>query len=77
MTEVVEPIMNYAFNELKFEKLVFVNAVGNTRSRQIKEKNGARLVEVRPAKYVSPTYTEQEIWELTKHSWQVFCGHSQ
>lgn len=69
MTEAVEPVMDYAFNELGFEKLIFTNAVGNTRSRRVKEKTGARLLRVAPAKFVNPKYTEHEIWELTKEEW--------
>ncbi len=69
MTEAVEPVMNYAFNELGFEKLVFANAVGNVKSRRVKEKTGARLIDVRPAKFVNPKYTEHEIWELDKSEW--------
>lgn len=69
MTEAVEPVMDYAFNELGFEKLVFTNAVGNIRSRRVKEKTGAKLVRVAPAKFVNPAYTEHEIWELSKTEW--------
>lgn len=69
MTESVIPIMNFAFNELGFEKLVFTNAVGNIKSRRVKEKTGAKLIEVRPAKFVNPKYTEHEIWELNKSDW--------
>ena len=72
MTEAVVPVMNYAFDILSFEKLVFANAVGNERSRRIKEKTGARLIDVRPAKFVNPDYTEHEIWELTKPEWNKF-----
>lgn len=74
MTEAVEPVINYAFSELGFKKLVFANAVGNTASRKVKEKTGARLIEVRPAKFVDPTYTEHEIWELTQQDWFAFCS---
>jgi ribosomal-protein-alanine N-acetyltransferase len=69
MTEAVAPVMNYAFEELNFEKLIFANAVGNNKSRRIKEKTGARLLRVAPAKFVNPQYTEHEIWELTKEEW--------
>lgn len=69
MTEAVESVMDYAFNELGFEKLVFANAVGNLKSRRVKEKTGARLIDVKPAKFVNPKYTEHEIWELTKSEW--------
>jgi ribosomal-protein-alanine N-acetyltransferase len=70
MTEAVQPVMDYAFESLGFEKLVFANAVGNEKSRRVKVKTGARLLEVRPAKFVNPAYTEHEIWELTKDEWE-------
>jgi RimJ/RimL family protein N-acetyltransferase len=69
MTEAVAPIMDYAFNELGFKKLVFANAFGNDKSRRIKVKTGARLIDVKPAKFVNPKYTEHEVWELTKSEW--------
>ena len=50
-----------AFKDLGFEKLIFTNAVGNRRSRRIKEKTGARLIDVRPAKFVDPSYSAHEI----------------
>lgn len=74
MTEAVEPVMNYAFNELRFEKLVFANAVGNVASRKVKEKTRAKLIDVRPAKFVDPKYTEHEIWELTRQDWLTFLA---
>lgn len=71
MTEAVKPVMDFAFNELGFEKLVFANAVGNTKSRRVKEKTGAKLIDVKPAKFVNPKYTEHEIWELNKSEWSA------
>ncbi len=72
MTEAVNPIIDYAFEQLEFEKLTFANAVGNSRSRRVKEKTGAIYIENRPAKFVNPEYTEHEIWELTKKNWYEF-----
>jgi len=72
MTEAVKPVTDYAFNSLGFEKLLFANAVGNERSRRIKEKTGATYIETRPAKFVNPKYKEHEIWELTKENWMIF-----
>ncbi len=72
MTEAVKPVIDYAFGELKFKKLIFANAVGNERSRRIKEKTGAIYLENRPAKFVNPKYSEHEIWELTKERWNEF-----
>lgn len=72
MTEAVKPVIDYAFNHLRFEKMIFANAVGNNRSRRIKEKTGATYIENRPAKFVNPDYKEHEIWELTKENWFDF-----
>ena len=72
MTEATIPIIDYAFEHLGFEKLIFANAVGNKRSRRVKEKTRATYIENRPAKFVNPEYTEQEIWELTKSNWNKF-----
>jgi RimJ/RimL family protein N-acetyltransferase len=74
MTEAVVPITDYAFDVLGFETLIFNNAVGNIRSRRIKEKTGARLLRIEPAKFVDPALTEQEVWELTSKEWQLFRG---
>lgn len=70
MTEAVAPIVEYAFTELGFEKLIFSNALGNLRSRRIKEKTGAQFLEVRPARFVDPQFTSHELWQLTKEDWQ-------
>jgi RimJ/RimL family protein N-acetyltransferase len=61
--------MDYAFDHLGFEKLVFANAVGNSRSGRVKEKTMAKLIDIQPAKFVNPKYTEHEIWELKKEDW--------
>ena len=72
MTEAVSPVMDYAFNELGFEKLVFSNAVGNFKSRRVKEKTGARLIGTRPVNHVDPQLTESETWELSRSEWVAF-----
>lgn len=74
MTEAVKPVMDYAFDALDFEKLIFANAAGNIRSRRIKEKTGARLIHVEPAQYVNPSYSQREVWELTKQEWHKLQG---
>lgn len=72
MTEAVEPVIDYAFNELGFSELIFSNALGNIGSRRVKEKTGAKLLRVQPAKHVDPALTENEIWELKKEDWFKF-----
>jgi len=74
MTEAVKPVTDYAFDGLGFEKLLFSNALGNVKSRRIKEKTGARFLRTEPAKFVNPEYTEHEIWELTKEEWLASNG---
>jgi [ribosomal protein S5]-alanine N-acetyltransferase len=64
MTEALAPITAYAFGPLGFQRLVFANAVGNQRSRRVKEKAGARWLGTRTAQFVNPAYTEAEEWEL-------------
>ncbi len=69
MTEATNAVTAHAFNNLGFENLTFSNALGNLRSRRIKEKSGARLIRTEPAKFVNPDYTQREVWELTKADW--------
>jgi [ribosomal protein S5]-alanine N-acetyltransferase len=70
MTEATTVITDHAFDELGFEALIFSNAVGNVRSRRIKEKSNAVLCRIEPAKFVNPDYTQHEVWELTKSAWK-------
>ena len=69
MTETVIPVTDYAFSSLGFKELNFANAKGNSRSRRIKEKTGARLVRVEPGSFVDPDFTEREIWVLMREKW--------
>jgi [ribosomal protein S5]-alanine N-acetyltransferase len=72
MTEAVEPVNDFAFGTLGFEKLYFTNATSNNRSSRIKEKTGARLVERGPGNYVDPTFTLQDRYELTRERWEEY-----
>lgn len=72
ITETVTRINDYAFNELGFEVLYFGNAVSNIGSRRIKEKTGAICTGIRPFKYVDPSVSGSENWQLTKEAWQEF-----
>ncbi|MGE0174355.1 MAG: GNAT family N-acetyltransferase [Oligoflexales bacterium] len=69
MTEAVQPITAHAFTNLGFDKLIFENAVGNIRSRRVKEKTGARLIVTVPGKGVNGVEKSAELWELTKEEW--------
>lgn len=69
MTEAIAPINQFAFETLGFDRLLFSNAVGNTRSRRIKEKTGARFVGYREAQFVDPAFKQAETWELTREAY--------
>jgi RimJ/RimL family protein N-acetyltransferase len=71
MTEATDAVTDYAFDVLGFETMILSNALGNTRSRRIKEKAGAVLLRTEPATFVNPDYTHREVWELTKHAWKT------
>jgi len=77
MTEAVYPVMDFAFNEIGFKELFFSNAVGNLRSRRIKEKTGCQFHSTRPYQYIDPELTESEIWRLTKENWEIHRASSQ
>ncbi len=72
MTEAVEPITDFAFNELGMVTLTFSNALGNERSRRVKEKSGANMLRIEPKKFNNPDFTKAEIWELTAENWQRY-----
>ncbi|MEK7690780.1 MAG: GNAT family protein [Bdellovibrionota bacterium] len=69
MSEAVIPVTNFAFHQIGFHKLQFGNAVGNVRSRRIKEKSHARRIGTQPFEFVDPTFTQIELWEITKDEW--------
>ncbi|MBL7545917.1 MAG: GNAT family N-acetyltransferase [Bdellovibrionaceae bacterium] len=70
MSEATTAVMDYAFDQLEFETLIFSNALGNIGSRRIKEKTGATFLRNEPASFVDPTLTQRELWELTKKNWK-------
>lgn len=72
MTEALVPVMNYCFDELGVEKFKLDNAVGNTASRKIKERTGASFLGTEPARFVDPSCTMQDKWELTKEVWRRY-----
>lgn len=69
MGEAVEAVNTFAFTELGCEQLILSNAVGNRRSRRVKERNGAVYMGVAPSGFVDPEYTESERWLLTRDAW--------
>jgi RimJ/RimL family protein N-acetyltransferase len=73
MLEAVVPVTDFAFHQLGFDLLRFGNAVGNERSRRIKEKTLARRMGTQPFEFVDPAFTEIELWEMTRDEWALFA----
>lgn len=76
MTEAVVPVMDYAFSDLGFESMILSNALGNERSRRVKEKTGATFFRVVPSQLVDPAYTQSEHWMITKEAWLKFRANA-
>lgn len=70
MTEAVEAVTEYWFEELKFPVLRAPKAAANAASRRISEKTGMRLVGTEEREFVSGRLTS-EIWEITAEEWRA------
>jgi RimJ/RimL family protein N-acetyltransferase len=70
MTEAVEIVTDYWFDELKFSVMRAPKAIANTASRRISEKTGMRVVAVEERDYVSGRFAT-EIWEITAEEWRA------
>ena len=63
MTEAARAVTEYAFNDLGWSYLWLTNAEGNLASHRVKEKQGARIVDRVPRRFVSGDGIA-EIWWL-------------
>jgi ribosomal-protein-alanine N-acetyltransferase len=70
MTEAADRVTDYAFRELGWPWLWLTNAKDNIASRRIKERQGARLVDLLIAQSVSGQ-VEQMVWQLTRDEWMA------
>jgi RimJ/RimL family protein N-acetyltransferase len=75
MSEAVEVVTGYWFNDLGFSVMRVPKAVVNTASRRISEKNGMRIVAVEEREYVAGRLLT-EIWETTADEWRTHRGFS-
>ena len=73
MTEAVIAMQDYVFFERGIEKLTVMNAVDNIGSRRVKEKTGAKLVDVIDMAYCHGG-TATERWEVTSKDWAKLRG---
>ena len=69
MTEACEAVTDYAFGALDVEKFILKNATKNTKSSRVKVKQRARLIGHEDLKFVDPSCSRAEVWELTKKEW--------
>ena len=70
MTEAVEAVTDYWFDELKFSVLRAPKAIANTASRRMSEKTGMRMVALEERDYVSGRLPS-ELWEITADEWRA------
>lgn len=70
MTEAVEAVTEYWFQELKFPVLRAPKAAANAASRRISEKTGMRFVGTEERDFVSGRLAS-EIWEITAEEWRA------
>ena len=68
MTEAAERVTEFAFLTLDWSQLWLTNAEANLASHRIKEKQGARIVDRSPARYVSGDGVEVT-WLLSRADW--------
>ncbi len=72
MTEAAMVTTDFWFDVLKKPRLHLSNAQTNEASRRIKEKTGARFIELVPSSFVDPALTHSEHWEISAEDWKAF-----
>ena len=72
MTEATSAVNDYLFSDLGLDELHMSNAKGNTGSRRIKEKTGAKFLEEKSGTFKDPDLKISEHWILTKKAWLNF-----
>lgn len=70
MTEAAERVTAYAFEDLDWPFLYLSNAEPNRGSHGVKERQGAELVDVTTAAYVSGEHP-RVTWLLTREAWSA------
>lgn len=70
MSEAADRVTEYAFRKLGWPHLWLTNAQDNHASRRIKERQGARLVDLMIGRYVGGS-ASQMVWLLTRENWMA------
>ena len=68
MTEAAEAVTGYAFRVLDWPFLYVNNAAENRRSRRVKEKQGAELIDTKPHAFLAGEFP-RETWILRREAW--------
>ena len=68
MSEAVEAVNRFVFEDLELESFIEQNAADNPASRRLKEKSGGELVGRRESRYLSGERWS-EVWRLTRAGW--------
>ncbi len=68
MTEAADRVVDFAFRELGWSRLILSNAAPNVGSRRIKEKQGARLIATETKRFLSGEFP-REVWLLEAEDW--------
>ena len=71
MSEAVAAGNDFVFDGLGLPIIRSGNAVPNLGSRRIKEKSGAKFVEIKPAMSFVEGIFDEEVWELTAEDWRA------
>ena len=74
MTEAAERVTRYAFCELGWPHLWLSNAQDNHPSRRIKERQGARLVDLMIGEHVGGRGPRM-VWQLSREDWLARHSH--
>lgn len=70
MMEALDSVTRYAFDDLEWPHLWSTNAQENHPSRRIKERQGARLVDLVIGRHVGGETTHM-VWLLAREDWQA------
>jgi [ribosomal protein S5]-alanine N-acetyltransferase len=70
MSEAVEAINGFVFEDLNVESFIEQNAADNSASRRLKEKSGGEFLHYCAGRYLSGE-SRSEVWRLTRAGWSA------
>ena len=73
MSEAVEAVNRFVFEDLGIDSFLEENAANNLPSRRLKEKSGGEFLRYRESHYLSGE-CRAEVWKLSRSSWLANQG---